>query len=105
MATRARDSAVVMDMEGEDCLAIPIPHRTSSGGKSFNHSGVVVGPVVVDVGDDLHAAAIKTKDKTNRIEQVFFIIFTPYVFYKDIRLYEGNIPQSLFFIKISCTFL
>jgi hypothetical protein len=71
-----------MDMEGEDCLAVPIPHRTSSGGKSFNHSGVVVGPVVVEVGGaDLHAAAIKTRDTTTRIEHNLFITLLLLVLY------------------------
>jgi hypothetical protein len=63
-----------MDMEGEDCFAVPIPQITSSGGKSFNQSGVVVGPVVVEVaGDDPHAVTIRIRDSTKRIEEIFFI--------------------------------
>jgi hypothetical protein len=67
-----------MDIDGDDCLANPMPQITSSGGKSLNQSGVVVGPVVVEVaGFEAHAAAMKTSAKTKRIEQVFFILKTP----------------------------
>jgi hypothetical protein len=88
-----------MDMDGEDCLAVPIPQITSSGGKSFNHSGVVVGPVVVEVGDEPHAAAIKIRDTTTRIEQNLFITFAPCFFYKDIHPYIGNISHAGFIFK------
>jgi hypothetical protein len=90
-----------MDMEGEDCFAVPIPQITSSGGKSFNHSGVVVGPVVVEVaGDDPHATAIKTRDKTKRIEQAFFITLLLVILYKDIHPYTGNISHKKKFFKL-----
>jgi hypothetical protein len=67
-----------MDIAGDDCFAIPIPHITSSGGKSFNQSGVVIGPAA-DAGAepppvDPHPAAKSTRERTMSIEQAFFII-------------------------------
>jgi hypothetical protein len=85
MATLARASAVVMDMEGEDCFAVPIPQRTSSGGKSFSHSGVFVGPLAVAAEDDPHPVSAAIITAANSTLNLFNVIFikTPFWFYNQ----------------------
>jgi hypothetical protein len=87
-----------MDMEEEDCNACPIPQIRPSGGKSFNQGGVVVGPVVVDVGADVHAAAIN-KERITRNVQAFFIFKLLIIFLRHTSLFD-NILQTTVFFKV-----
>jgi hypothetical protein len=48
-------------------LAIRIPQKTFSGGKSFIHSGAATCPAEVEVADKPQAAKAKQKPKKSNI--------------------------------------
>jgi hypothetical protein len=86
-----------MDMEGEVCLAEPIPQITSSGGKSLSQSGVVTGPAaVVGAGEEPQAAITMTASRQAKtIKFIFFINYSFILFLikEHLNLTDKPVPK------------